>query len=137
MTGNALVMVNHARVNEANARIEAESLAAEKTQLAQEKSVLANRNQRVVDTFVDAFRSIDPENEGVTSDMTALEVLERALARLQTDDGLAEDALTKATLLSALAHHSCHLARAIRQYSPTNRRSNCEKPIWGSSTRRH
>ena len=109
VTGLALVVVNRARVNEAAAHDQAEALAAEttqlaieKTQLAEEKTELANRNQTVVDTFVAAFRSSDPKNEGVTSKMTALEVLRQALTRIETDEDLARDVLTKATLLDAL-----------------------------------
>ena len=111
-----LMLVNRARVNEAAARERAEALAIEKTQLANEKTELAEektrladekaelaaRNQTVVDTFVAAFRSADPENEGVTSNMTALEVLQQALAEIENNEEFARDELTKATLLNAI-----------------------------------
>ncbi|MEM8678848.1 MAG: serine/threonine-protein kinase [Planctomycetota bacterium] len=87
-TSAALFWVNRARVNEVAAREEAETLAT--------------RNQAVVDSFVAAFESANPANEGVTSSMTAGEVLQGALRQLQSEN-LEEDPLTKATLLTASA----------------------------------
>lgn len=67
-----------------------------------EAKTLAERNQAVVDTFVAAFRSPDPANEGVTHTMTAKNVLEAALKEIETNDDLSNDPLTKATLLDAI-----------------------------------
>jgi serine/threonine protein kinase len=85
-----------------NLASQAQEIADEKAAIADEMAVLAKRNQTVVDSFVGAFRSADPENQGVTSDMTALEVLQQALSQIESDEELAQDELTKATLLAAI-----------------------------------
>ncbi len=63
---------------------------------------LAQRNQNVVDAFVHAFKSANPLEVGATSDMTALQVLQQALANLTKDQDLQGIRLTKATLLEAI-----------------------------------
>ncbi len=89
----------------------AKAVADEKAALAEEMTALANRNQAVVDTFVAAFRSADPENESVTSNMTALEVLQQALAEIENNEEFAKDELTKATLLNAIGQSFNALGR--------------------------
>ncbi|MEM7479473.1 MAG: tetratricopeptide repeat protein, partial [Planctomycetota bacterium] len=79
------------------------ALADEKAALAEQKTELADRNQTVVDYFVSAFRSADTNLAGVTHKTTALEVLLKALERIEADTELSRDKLTKATLLEAIA----------------------------------
>jgi eukaryotic-like serine/threonine-protein kinase len=98
----AALYINQARVREAQALAKESEARAKSEKLAEEKSELAQRNQTVVDNFVAAFRSPDPANESTTSQMTALDVLKQALVQIGTDDNLSKDALTKATLLSAI-----------------------------------
>ena len=84
------------------AREKADRLAVSERKAKEEAAELAERNQDVVDFFVNAFRSADPENKGVTHEMTAKEVLNRARRRFDGKKQLQRDPLAKATLLKAL-----------------------------------
>lgn len=112
----ALVEVNRQRglaadsaKKERQQKLEAQTQRDRANQLADaekaardEAESLAERNQQVVDTFVAAFRSSDVTHQGVTSKMTALEVLQGALERLDDDATLTGDPLARATLLEAI-----------------------------------
>ncbi len=63
---------------------------------------MAERNKRTVQAFVKAFESANPQREGNTSDITARQVLEHALATIGDDASLKQDPLTKAALVEAI-----------------------------------
>ncbi len=65
-------------------------------------TAMADRNRKVVEAFVDSFRDVNPDKAGVTSKMTALEVLERARKRIDQDETIQGSPLTKALLLDAI-----------------------------------
>ncbi len=65
-------------------------------------TAMADRNRKVVEAFVDSFRDVNPDKAGVTSKMTALEVLERARKRIDQDETIQGSPLTKALLLEAI-----------------------------------
>lgn len=84
------------------AKEDARRLAKAEKRAKEAATELAKRNEEVVDSFVSAFRSADPNNDGATHKMTALDVLNQAHDRLEDEDELARDPLAKAHLLQAL-----------------------------------
>jgi len=134
VSSTALVEVNrqrHFATDAANAertqkieaqeqRKKAEALAASERHAKEEATRLAARNSEVVEAFVAAFRSPDVENDRVDSQMTALEVLQHALVRLDDDGNLKTDPLSRADLLEALGI-------SFNSLGATEESTNCHK----------
>ena len=92
----AIVAVSYLYTQARRARREAELLAVE-------NKGLADRNQKVVDAFVQSFESVNPlKNLDVTREMTAEDVLDRVATALANQEPQQMDLLTRATLLSAI-----------------------------------
>ncbi len=109
-TGTAILLVMVAgiagtswqAVRARRAELEIRTALLREQSARQQADDLARRNQAVVNAFVAAFRSPDPDYGIASSDMSALDVLNQALTRLDDDAEVAKDPLTKATLLHAI-----------------------------------
>lgn len=73
------------------------------TRANRETAAELNRKSNVVNAFVGAFESIHPNNEGVTFELSAQDVLESALRQMDADSTLNNDPLVKRDLLNAMA----------------------------------
>jgi serine/threonine protein kinase len=124
-TGLLSIWAMHERKIAVESQNEAILLAADKTRLladaqrlTQEKTELADRKQKIIDAFVSAFRSTNPAQKGTDSEMTARELLLQAVDRTRADQTLANDQLTKATLLAALGKSLIELGEYSSAVSP-------------------
>ena len=93
----------------------ADKSAVEAKQAAIEAERAATRKQNIVDSFVAAFEGFNVgTNEGVTHETTALEVLDRALEEMNSNSKIADDPLSKASLLFSIGRSLVSLGEVER-----------------------